>query len=575
MPRAWSALCAAHSRTKDLRERCDHTSESGCFIWIAASDRANADFGTRKEDSKWILFGETVYEKPSGIGPLLLFEDIRRGERRVGAVLAFEEDAAGFEAFEGVPAAFFHIEAAEVAAGVEDDRLGLPAGVVVEVPADLAAEDGDGLRRSAMPMDRQHRAGLQRIEHPLRLVVRGVAQIHIHPQPGRRLRRSGELVENRLVDSHGLNAPRARPLLHNIRNPLQLILDVLQRGDLGLRFFEIQAAGVVGVEFVDGGSFRVTVDEVLVVVQVTVVGGDCVEVAHVDGFGGFFFGQQRFVHFFAVADADDFNILLTAAEEFADGFSLRLDSAGRRLLDQDVAIAAVLEGEEHEIHRLFEAHNKARHLGLGEGDGVALADLVDPERNHAAARAHHVAVAGAADLRVAGEARLGHGDLLLDGLADAHRVDGVRGLVGRQTNHALHARVDCRVERVIGADHVGFHSLHREELAARHLLERRRVEHIVHALHRVLQRALVPHVADIKFNLVRHLRHPRLEVVPHIVLLLLVAAEDPDLANISPQETVQHRIAKAPGTAGDEQGFVLENGHMDCLVIVVVINLQM
>ena len=495
------------------------------------------------------------------------FEDVLLPQRRVGAVLAFEEDAARFEAFEGVPAAFFHIEAAEVAAGVEDDRFGLPAGIVVEVPADLAAEDGDRFRGAAMPMDRQHRARLQRIEHPLRLVVRGIAQVHIHPQPGRRLRRGGELVENRLVDGHGLSAPRARPLLHNIRNPLQLILDVLQRGDLGLGFFEIQTASVVGVEFVDGGAFGVTILEILVVVQVAVVGGDGVEVAHVDGLGGLFLGQERFVHFFAVADADHLDVFFAAAKEFAHRLGLGLDGAGRRLLDQDVAVAAMLEGEEHEVHRLFEAHNEARHLGLGEGDGVALADLVDPERDHTAARAHHVAVAGAADLRVAGEARLGHGDLLLDGLADAHRVDGIRGLVGRQADHALHARVDRRVERVVGADDIRLDGLHREELATRHLLERRRVEHIVHALHRVLQRALVPHVTNIKFNLVRHLRHPRLEVVPHIVLLLLIAAEDPDLANISPQKTVQHRIAKAPGTAGDEQGFVFENGHMDSILL--------
>ena len=56
--------------------------------------------------------------------------------------------------------------------------------------------------------------------------------------------------------------------------------------------------------------------EVLIVVQPPVVGGDAVEVAHVDGFGALFVGKEGLIHLFAVADADDFDFLFLAAEQY-------------------------------------------------------------------------------------------------------------------------------------------------------------------------------------------------------------------------------------------------------------------
>jgi len=99
-------------------------------------------------------------------------------------------------------------------------------------------------------------------------------------------------------------------LLHDVRYPVQLVLDVLERSDLCLRFLEVQAAGVVGVELLDGGAFGVAVLEVLVIVEVAVVGRDAVEVAQVLGLGAFFLGEERLVHLLAVTDADDLDVLL-------------------------------------------------------------------------------------------------------------------------------------------------------------------------------------------------------------------------------------------------------------------------
>ena len=53
-----------------------------------------------------------------------------------------------------------------------------------------------------MPMDGQRRAGFQRVEHPLRLIVRPVAQVKIHPKPRRGLCLRGEIVEELLGDEH-------------------------------------------------------------------------------------------------------------------------------------------------------------------------------------------------------------------------------------------------------------------------------------------------------------------------------------------------------------------------------------
>ena len=71
---------------------------------------------------------------------------------------------------------------------------------------------------------------------------------------------------------------------------IQLVLNILEVGNLGLGLFEVEAVGVVAIELFDGGSLRVAVFEVFVVVQVAIVGRDGIEVAHVDCFCGFFLG---------------------------------------------------------------------------------------------------------------------------------------------------------------------------------------------------------------------------------------------------------------------------------------------
>ncbi len=336
----------------------------------------------------------------------------------------------------------------------------------------------------------------------------------------------------------------------------------MQRSDLGLGFFEAEAAGIVGVEFFDGDGFDVAFGEVFVVVEGAVVGGDAVEIAQVFGLGAFFLGEEGLIDLFAMADADDLDLGLVAAEEFADGFGLGLDSAGGGFLDEDVAVLAVLEGEEDEVHGFVKTHDEAGHLGLGDGDGLAISYLVDPEGDDAAAGAHHVAVAGAADAGVQRVAALGDGDFLFEGLADAHRVDGVGGLVGGEADDAFDAGVDGGVEDVVGADYVGLDGFHREEFAAGDLLEGSGVEDVVDAADGHLEGGAVTHVADVELDLAGGIGVAGLVFVAHVVLLLLVAGEDADLLDVSGEEAPQYGIPETTGPAGDHQGLVFEDGHI-------------
>ena len=219
-------------------------------------------------------------------------------------------------------------------------------------------------------------------------------------------------------------------------------------------------------------------------------------------------------------------------EEVTDCFGLGLDGAGGSFLHKDVSVLAVLEGEEDEVNGLFERHDEAGHPGLGEGDGVALAYLVYPQGDDGAAGAHHIAVTGAADLGVATEAALGYGYLFFDSFGDAHGVDGIGGFVGGETDDALHTCIDGGIKGVVGADDVGLDGFHGEELATGHLLQGSCMEHIVHAFHGVLQRASIANVTDVELDLACHFGHTGLEIMAHVVLLLLVAGEDADLADI-------------------------------------------
>ena len=174
------------------------------------------------------------------------------------------------------------------------------------------------------------------------------------------------------------------------------------------------------------------------------------------------------------------------------------------------------------------------------------------------ARAHDVAVAGAANFRRLRRARFRHDDFLHHRLGSAHGIDGICSLVRRQADDRPDTLVDRRRQDVFRAENVGLDRLDRKELAGRHLFERRRVENVIHAVHRVFDGREVAHVADVEPDLFGNFGHLRLKFVPHIVLLLLIAGEDPDLADIRFQKAVKNGISERTGSAGDKKRLVCE-----------------
>lgn len=185
-----------------------------------------------------------------------------------------------------------------------------------------------------------------------------------------------------------------------IRESSKFFLNILQTRNLLFRLFQVESPGVIGVELVDEDALGVPFLEELVVVEVAVVGRHPVEVAHVNGLGCFFLGQEGLVHLLAMTDTDDFDVFLLAAEQLANGLGLGLDGAGGGLLDQDVTVTAVLEGKEDKVDGFVERHDEPCHGGFRERDRAAITDLLDPERDYGTTGAHDIAISGAANLGI-------------------------------------------------------------------------------------------------------------------------------------------------------------------------------
>ncbi len=322
---------------------------------------------------------------------------------------------------------------------------------------------------------------------------------------------------------------------------------------------------MAGVGLVRHGM-HLSLDHELIVIQIAVIRRHAEVTPHILAAHALLAGHQCLIELLAVARADD--IRSGIAEQPLHGLRQIADGGGIRLLDEQVAGVGMLKGEQHQLHRLIQGHQEAGHMGVRDGDGMPGPDLVDEQRDHAAPAAHHVAIARAADDGMAalrGDAGIGIDDMLHHGLGDAHGVDGIGRLIRGQADHALDMIGNRGVEHIVRADDVRLHGLHREELAGGNLLERCRMEDVVHAGHGVRDGLRVADIADVEFDLVRGFRVLRLELVAHIVLLLFVAGEDADFADVGGKKAAQDGVAEGAGAAGDKKSFPFKCRH--CFII--------
>ena len=307
-------------------------------------------------------------------------------------------------------------------------------------------------------------------------------------------------------------------------------------------------------------------DHVLVVVQVAVIRRHAVVIAHILAAQALLAGHKGLIELLTVSRADD--VRAGIAKQPLHGIRQIADGRSVRLLDEQIAGVGVLEGEHHQIDGFVEVHQEARHVGVGDGDGVARLDLVDEQRDDRTSRAHDVAIARAADNGIATlcrHTRVGEDDVFHHGLADAHSVDGIGRLIRGQADHALHTRINGRMQHVVRALNIRPHGLHGEELAGRHLLERSSVEDVVHPRHGIADGLRVAHVTDVKLDLFGMLRVFRLKLVAHVVLLLLIAGENADLAKVGVEEMLEDGGAEGTGAAGYHEGSIVKYG-MNLLV---------
>src|SRR6185312_7570607 len=94
---------------------------------------------------------------------------------------------------------------------------------------------------------------------------------------------------------------------------------------------------------------------------------------------------------------------------------------------------------------------------------------------------------------------------------------------------------------------------HRMEFARWHLLQCSGMETEVHAAHRSFDASRVAHIAQIELQLWI------IVVFAHIVLLLLVATEDADLAQVRGQEALEDGIAKGTRPSRDQKNSIAEH----------------
>ena len=125
------------------------------------------------------------------------------------------------------------------------------------------------------------------------------------------------------------------------------------------------------------------------------------------------------------------------------------------------------------------------------------------------------------------------------------------------------------MQDVVRADDVRLHGLHREELAGGHLLQRCRVEDVVDAGHGIADGLRVAHITDVELDLTGILRVVGLQLVAHVVLLLLIAGEDADLADVGGQEMLEHCMPEAARTACDEKSLILKNAVCHNILLII------
>ena len=305
-------------------------------------------------------------------------------------------------------------------------------------------------------------------------------------------------------------------------------------------------------------------DHELVIVQVTIVGSNAEVVAHILAAQTLLAGHQSLKQLLAVTSAN--NVCAGIAEQLLDSFCQITNGRSVRLLDEQVTRIAMLEGKHNKIHSLVQIHQESSHVGVSDSDRVADLDLVDEQRDNTAAAAHNIAVAGAADSRAAAlssHTGVGKDDVLHHSLGDAHGIDRIGCLIGRQADNALDTSFDGSMQDIVRANDVSLNSLHWEEFAGRDLLQCSGMENVVNTRHSVLDGLRIADITDIELDFLSRFWVLSLKLMAHIILLFLIARENADFLEVRIKEVFQNSRAKRTRTTSNHKSCVIKRRHFN------------
>ena len=204
------------------------------------------------------------------------------------------------------------------------------------------------------------------------------------------------------------------------------------------------------------------------------------------GDGVLLVGEDFFVELFAVAKAGELYLYVLGSGEGYHAAGKVHDAHGLTHVEhEDFTAPTHGAGLEDELAGFGDEHEEAYDVGVGNGDGAAVADLLLEQGDDGAVGAEHVAEACGHELRNPLHFAFGYGLVqalavyLAYTLGAAHYVGGVHGLVGGYHHELLSAVLDGKVGDDAGAGYVVAHCFDGVVFHHGHVLVGSGVEHVV------------------------------------------------------------------------------------------------
>ena len=126
---------------------------------------------------------------------------------------------------------------------------------------------------------------------------------------------------------------------------------------------------------------------------------------------------------------------------------------------------------------------------------------------------------------------------------------------------SVRASIYSRVENNTRSLNIRLHCLHKKMLARRNLLYGGGTEDIAHPRHGIRNKSEISHITNIKLNHLSSIWELRLKLMPHVILLLLIADKKPNLPDSRFQEMFQNSVAETTDSTSYHQNCVVKLAH--------------